>query len=488
MSEEPFRAAGSGVAVTSIAEVVLKRQVRLVGLLGLVFFTVSGGAYGVEGVVSLSGPGLAIVLLIVTPVIWSLPTVLMVAELGTAIPVEGGYYQWVKMGLGRFWAYQEGFWSWQTTWAGMAVYPVMFADLLAQSYVPDAAAGRVVFFTLGPLIVDLHWAMAVSVIVVFACINLLGAKAVGDSSVAFMIVLLTPFAVMVAIGIPRLWITGMNPLEPFIPPDTSVAAAVAAGMWICMWNYAGWESLSTIAAEIENPRRTLPLALAIMIPAITLMYVLPVLAGLAGSRDWQAWTDGYFPVLAANLGGEWLRALVTIGGLISVVGLFSASLLAVTRLPFVLARDGFLPSALSKEHPRYRTPYVSIAVSSVIYALFSFTAFEELVVVVVFLYSLAVLLEFAALIALRITRPRLPRPFRIPGGWLGVGLATLFPTLIILFAIYQTIVESGISALYLSIGAAALGPLTYPIASRYFRRGREMEPVVVDGVTLWQDR
>ena len=117
----------------------------------------SGGAYGIEDMISSSGPGMAIILLLITPIIWSVPAALMVAELGTAMPVEGGYYQWVKVALGPFWGYMEGFWSWETTWVDMAIYPVLFADYLAQTYVPQAAAGKLVFFTIGPVAFDLHW-------------------------------------------------------------------------------------------------------------------------------------------------------------------------------------------------------------------------------------------------------------------------------------------------------------------------------------------
>ena len=78
------------------------------------FFTVSGGAYGLEDVVGSSGAGMAILLIVLTPLFWSLPTALMVAELATAMPVEGGFYFWVKRALGPFWGFQEGWWSWLT--------------------------------------------------------------------------------------------------------------------------------------------------------------------------------------------------------------------------------------------------------------------------------------------------------------------------------------------------------------------------------------
>jgi amino acid transporter len=480
-------AAGATRKITGrdVAVLVIRRQVRLLGLCGLMFFTVSGGAYGLEDMVSLSGPGMTLLLLIITPIIWSVPAALMVAELSTAMPVEGGFYQWVKAGLGEYWGYQEGFWSWITTWVDMAIYPVLFADYLAVTYWHDANAGAVELFTLGPIVVDLHWVIAATIILVFTAINIRGAKLVGDSSVLFMIILLAPFAIMVLIGIPKLLIDGINPFEPFTPQGAGFLTAAGAGFWICMWNYLGWDGLSTVAGEVENPKKTFPLALAIMIPVITLVYVLPVLAGMAGGTEWQAWTAGYFPVVGGNLAGEWLQLLLTFGGLVSAAGLFSALLLSVSRIPFVVARDGYLPKALTREHPRFGTPHISIIVSAIIYAIFCFGAFTSLVVVDVFVYSLALMLEFAALIALRLKKPDMPRPFKIPGGWWGLILVVLLPTLVVLFAVYQTVVDEGISALYLSLAAAALGPITYPLAKRFWKKDHPTEPVVVDGETIW---
>jgi amino acid transporter len=62
----------------------------------LIFFTTCGGAFGLEPLIGAVGPGLAVVLIILTPVLWSLPTALMVAELATLMPEEGGYYVWVR--------------------------------------------------------------------------------------------------------------------------------------------------------------------------------------------------------------------------------------------------------------------------------------------------------------------------------------------------------------------------------------------------------
>ena len=149
-----------------VAVHVVKRQLTLLPLVGLMFFTVSGGAYGLEDVISASGPGMAIILIIVTPIIWSLPAALMVAELSTALPVEGGFYQWV-------------------TFVDMALYPVLFADYLSQTYFPDGASGKVVFLDLGFVQFDVHWLLCLAVIWPFAYLNVRSTKGVGDTSTGY---------------------------------------------------------------------------------------------------------------------------------------------------------------------------------------------------------------------------------------------------------------------------------------------------------------
>jgi amino acid transporter len=107
---------------------VVKPKLGLWALVMVIYFMTAGGAFGLEGLVGASGPGVALILILVTPFIWSLPTVLMVMELSTAIPVEGGYYAWVKRGLGSFWGFQEGWLSWLFSLVLTAAFPVLFAS------------------------------------------------------------------------------------------------------------------------------------------------------------------------------------------------------------------------------------------------------------------------------------------------------------------------------------------------------------------------
>ena len=97
----------------------------------LIFFTVSGGAYGIEALVGAVGTKWTMILVLALPVCWALPIALMVAELSSALPEQGGYYVWVRRGLGRFWGFQEGWWTLCYSAVDMALYPVLFVKYLS---------------------------------------------------------------------------------------------------------------------------------------------------------------------------------------------------------------------------------------------------------------------------------------------------------------------------------------------------------------------
>ena len=167
---------------------VVPRTLTLGALVFIMFFTVSGGAYGLEDVIGSSAAGMGLILIILTPIIWSVPSALMVAELATAMPVQGGYYYWVKKAMGPFWGFQEGWWSWLTTFVDMAIYPVLFVDYSA--YYFDIFAENAVA----------RWLLGASVIWFFTLLNIRGSKLIGDSSKLFGFIVLAPFAIMTIRG------------------------------------------------------------------------------------------------------------------------------------------------------------------------------------------------------------------------------------------------------------------------------------------------
>ncbi|MCC9309568.1 APC family permease [Kitasatospora sp. RB6PN24] len=453
------------------------KRVRLMPLVALIFFSVSGGAYGIEGLFSASGPGMGILLIIVTPVIYSIPHSLAVAELGTAIPVEGGSYHWVKRGLGKFWGFQQGLLQWINSFVDMALYPVLFTSYL-QSLVAAVAPGRHVLFSLGHLRFDLNWFICLAVIVVFTLLNLLGAGWVGDSSVAFALICLTPMLILTAVGIAHLVGHGINPVGSMTSSsDQSMWNAFGAGLFIVMWNYSGWDSVSNVAGEMENPRKHLPKALAMAVVLIMVGYLLPSLASLSigsgGDAGWKNWDAGSFSQVAKALAGPWLQVTVTIGGMFAAVAMFSALLASNSRLPLVLAQDGYFPSWVAKESRRYGMPIVSIIGSSAIYALFCLSSFTNLVIFDVFLTNLGILLEVAALIALRIKEPELERPYRIPGGWSSIAAIVLLLGGVCSWAAWEQYSQSGSRAVVYAAVVVAGSVLLYPpLAANRARKAR----------------
>lgn len=439
------------------------RKLGLGAIVGIIFFSVSGGPYGLEDVVGYSGAGMAILLIIVTPIVYSLPIALMVAELATLMPVSGGYYQWVKEGLGPFWGFQAGWWAWVASWFDLAIYPVLFTEFAAYFW-PEL---QTTTYSIGGFEITLQWLIGLAFIWLFAGMNMLGSSIVGDSSKLFLLIVLAPFALMLVIGLFRMQ---FNPTDPFVPTGLSPLEAFGAGLFVIMWNYSGWDGLSTVAGDIDNPRVNYPRALAITIPMITLIYLLPTVVALAvvGTSDIE-WTAGAFTVIAEGVGGRWLGLLMSFGAVVSAIGLFSAWLLSYSRIPFALANDGYLPPALAKTHRTRGTPINTIVIAAVICSLVTLLPFGQLAALSVLVGGCVIMLEFITLIVMRRRFPDLPRPFRVPGpDWVPYLLITL-PAAVIIIAVYFTVLESGLMA---GVGYALGGLLTGVIAYFLLRPAR----------------
>ncbi|MEZ0067019.1 amino acid transporter [Streptacidiphilus sp. MAP12-20] len=472
--------------VPAVQRLTTPRRVKLMPLVALIFFSVSGGAYGIEGLFSTSGPGMGLLLIVVTPLIYSIPHALVCAELGTAIPVDGGFYHWVRRGLGNFWGFQQGILRWVCSFVDMAVYPVLFTSYL-QSMAAAVAPGKHVPFTLGHFQFDLNWFICLAVIVVFTLVNLLGAAWVGDSSVIFAIICLTPMLLLTVVGLVHLISHGTNPVGQFTTSaDQSTWNAFGAGLFLAMWNYSGWDSVSTVAGEMENPRKHLPKALGVSVVLIAVGYLLPSLASLAvgggGDAGWKNWQSGSFSDVAKALAGPWLQITVTVGGMFASVAMFSALLASNARLPFVLAEDGYFPGWVAKKSARRQVPLVSIIGSSVIYALFCLSSFSNLIIVDVFLTNISLLLQVAALIALRIREPELERPYRIPGGWFSLAAITLSLLGVCAWAAWNQYVANGTQAVTYCLYVVGGSTLLYlPLAWRR-RRLLARQPSLVAAV------
>jgi amino acid transporter len=210
--------------------------------------------------------------------------------------------------------------------------------------------------------------------------------------------------------------------------SSSHKSVLLLGLSYIVFNCSGWENASTYAGEVDRPQRNYPRALAIALVVLVLCYLIPVVAGVTVTTDPAIWSaDAGWPVISQLIGGRWLGRLVAAAGLVSMGGLFKAQLLYVSRLPYVLACDGWLPSALARVSPSAAVPRMAIFCFGAIAAFFAALSFGSLAIIQCLLYAGGLTLEFLALIVLRIRCPHADRSFRVPGGWLGMAYVCVSP-------------------------------------------------------------
>jgi amino acid transporter len=428
-------------AVVSGNEPRLRRELGLVPLIAIVFFSVSGGPYGIEDVVPAFGPGLALVLLLLTPLVWSLPVSLAMAELASAMPDEGGYVTWVRRAFGPFWGFQVGWWSWIDSFLDVAVYPALAVEY-ARFWLPDMPL-------LGRTLVVILFVVSLT------ALNVVGVRPAGRAAVALGVGALLPVVVVVAVGMARV---STSPWRPFLAEHETLGAGLGLGLAVVMWNYSGWDTPSTALGETQTPERSFRRALFATLPLITAAYLLPVAVTLAsGTTAVGAWETGSLPVLAQAFGGAWLGHLVAAGAVIAVSGQFLSQLLTNSRLPYVLAREGQMPRALGLLHPRFGTPWVAVVVSSAVYTALAALSFKELVVINMWLYSLSLIVELAAFVWLRVNEPELARPWRVPGGTARAAFVAAVPSGLAVLAM----ATAGWTNTIAGVIAAVTGPLAY---------------------------
>jgi len=439
--------------VTITANAISVRKMTLLPMIAATYFMVAGGPQGLEEIVHKTGYSATLLILVITPLLWSVPSALMVSELATAIPEEGGFYVWVRRGLGPFMGYQESWLSLAGSIFEMALYPALFADYLGR-FAPWLVTGdRGLLLGFGMIAICTAW-------------NLAGIRAMGDGSVALNIALLAPFAVLIVIAVSH-------------GPSTTAApvplrdADLLGGVLIAMWNYMGWDNLSTIAGEVESPQRTYTRAMFGALALVVASYLLPVAAVARAGLDPNAWTDGGWVDAARLVGGHALAATVALAGMLGAIGSFGALMLSFTRLPVVMARDGYLPGIFARTN-RAGAPWVAILVSAILWAGCYPLGFERNLILDVLLTGLSILLEFWALVALRIREPGLARPYRVPGGTLGVVLIGVPPLGLMIATIVRNKQELIGSTDELTVGLSviAAGVIAYFVSTALARRAR----------------
>jgi len=422
----------------------------LLALVAVMYLAISGGAYGIEEAIGWGGVRLTLLLCLLVPLAVSLPTALMAAELTTLFPVEGGFYVWVREGLGSFAGFAEAYFTLLYTAVDMTLYPVLFASYLAFIWPLTARAQ-----------------LALALLMVWSCglLNIIGVKLVGRTSIALCALLLTPLLAMVMAG------GALLLKHPLPPPAETLASgryhALGMTLVVVIWNFSGWENLSVVAEEIKTARRTYLAAMAIVLPMVVLGYLLPVAVGGAVMGNSAAWHSGALAEIGQRVGGHLLGRALALGGMVSALAIFQAAMLWVSRLPFILALEGYLPSGLSTLGKRTLTPWVAIVAWCGVCTVLMPLGFGLLVLLDVTFYMAGLMLELAALIRLRRLFPQRLGLFTIPGGTGVLAVLVIAPLLV--WGLTFTVALGSTHGLLQLVGAALLGVSTWP-AWRFCRR------------------
>jgi amino acid transporter len=383
------------------------KKLKILSLAAVIFLTVSGGPYGLEPLLSYAGKHAALLLLMLTPFLWDVPTIFIVMELNSMMPVTGGYYQWVKKALGLRWAWYEGWWTWLYTFVDLAIYPVLFVEY-ASFFFPEIAQYKI------PVCLIIIWSGAV--------LNILGIIHVGRTSLFLTAIVIIPFVILFgvhffhtgSIHVPSMSLRGIG------------FSSLGMGLYTVMWNFIGWDNTTTYAQEVDKPVRTYLIATFTAFALTFTIYFIAVITAISSGIDLNLLSEEGFPALA-SINGKWLSIIVAAGGMASALGIFSAVLLSVSRVPKVMAEDHLLPAKLHKLHRKYKTPYVSIVVCASIVSVMILWSFGDLLIIDVTLYGAALFLEFISLIIFRIKFPQMNRPFKIPLNVVGLCALILLP-------------------------------------------------------------
>lgn len=269
---------------------------------------------------------------------------------------------------------------------------------------------------------------------------------VGRVSLFLSAAVLAPIILMIALGI-------YHHSGPMHIPATSLKGlsfpSFGMALYTVMWNCLGWDNVTTYAEEVEKPVRSYLISIFAAFALVMVVYFFAIWVAQQSGIDHDTLTENGFPALGVLIGGHWLGIVVAAGGMASTLGIYTAVLLSVSRVPQVMSEDNLLPKGVNKLHPRFKTPFVSIIICSIVVSFMVLWTFADLLIIDVTVYGAGLSLEYIALVKLRVKEPMKERPFRIPLSVTGLCLIMLLP-----FIVYSVALGGALSSTPKALSAA----------------------------------
>lgn len=436
------------VLPTTVATTTIKsKKLTLIPLIFLIYFEVAGGPYGEEPAVKAAGPLYALLGFMIFPFIWSIPEALITAELSTAFPGDGGFVIWADRAFGPFFGSLMGSWKFLSGVINIAAFPVLCIDYLKKVIHP----------------LESGWPRSLAIMVstcILSFLNFTGLTIVGYAAVLLGLVSLSPFIIMSLAAIPKI-----KPHRWFSSGQKGLKKDWNLFFNTLFWNLNFWDNVSTLAGEVDRPQKTFPVALLVAVIFTCVAYLIPLFAVIgAVNVDQSQWDSGFHATAAEIIAGKWLKIWLEVGAVLSAIGLFEAQLSSSAYQILGMADLGFLPKFFGIRSKKFNTPWVGILVSTLITLGVSYMDFESIVASANFLYSLGMLLEFAAFIWLRMKRPQLKRPYRVPMKLPGLVIMCLIPSgfLVVIMVVATKIV-------YLVSGLMTLGAIGWYFFMKFLK-------------------
>lgn len=398
-----------------------KHTMKPIQIAFLLFTLVAAGAFGIEDMICASGPGLTVTMLVVFAIIWAHPISQVVSELSAIMPAEGGIYVWAKEAFGELWGFCMSWWGTLSIYLGSATYVVLIVNY-ASDYIPALTDPWINFLT------------KFAIVCFFIIINLMGLKEVSAISTILSVLILVAFTLVAIVGFAN-W--EYNPIQPFTPEGAGIIDSLGTSICIVVWMYCGYECISNMAGELENPE-VIPKGFRIAMPLIALSYILPTVAGLASIGSWEEWGTegiGYGDVLSQCLGYGWGVAFMVIA-ILSQAAIFNSYIAAGSRGFFVMADDYLCPPFLAKVSKKRGVPVLSILLLGFLTVIMMNFNFDVLLVMLGPLALMVYVVLGMALLKIRKTHPVEQRDcWYIKGSSFKVKLYAIAPMVIAIVAL-----------------------------------------------------
>ena len=355
--------------------------------------------------------------------------VLCYAQAASYFDQPGGSYLYAREAFGPLVGFEVGWMLVLTRVASAAALSNGLAEAVTHFW-PGAASGTV------------RIAIVAGSIAFLVGINLIGVRAAARTGVLLAVAKVLPLLMFIGIGAMYVDLSQAAVLTaPISPADLGEAAL------LLLFAYAGFENLPAAAGEYRNPRRDVPFAMLAMIATVTVLYVavqwvaLGTLPGLAQSQTPLADASAVF-------GGNWLVWVLTVGAAVSILGTTSNTMMLGPRYLLALANDGYGPRAMTRIHPRFRTPTIAILFIGVVSLLLALTgSFVQLALLSVVARLFTYISTAVAVVVLRRRCGTRADALHLPGGALIPIAATVLSLGLLASASMQNLAAGAIALL-----------------------------------------